>query len=76
MQFYELQVNEWFCFTLRCISSYWIEVSEQSDEAIFELQQDVMIWTELQEELWKRLLCWIGLSRRQDRLESRCHLQI
>lgn len=62
--------------SLRCISSYWTEVSEQSDEAIFELQQDVMIWTDLQEELRKRLLCWIGLSGCQNRLESRCHLQI
>lgn len=37
---------------LRCvrhISSYWIEVSERSDEVIFELQKDVMIWTELKE---------------------------
>ena len=56
--------------------TYGLEVPQCHDLVVFELQQQVVLGSKLEEELRERGLGCGGLGGRQDRLEARGQLQL
>lgn len=56
--------------------TYGLEIPEFHDFSIFELHEQVVLGSQLKEELGERGLGGIGLGGGEDRLEARGHLQL
>lgn len=56
--------------------TYWLEIPEDNYLGIVELEEEVVIGTELKEELWVGLPGGIGLSGHQRGMEARCDFKL